>query len=219
MSLLAASRVVRAGLFRNTAPALSSKTGSGIPILWTVTADRPWYIEQAIEYEVMPRDEYGVPAFIPPDISTAIKHTLFVPPQYYPFCKRIAEDTPELKPFMDKLIKGQMTWNNFEEMFYRETRPLKIFRNRFPMPWRTDDEIAHSDMVKWGNKWWQFRMRVIKEYGSKYVFREFVPAVLVGLCACKVWMDMVINNREDMKLFYIEAPECKINWIVPRGDL
>ena len=35
-----------------------------------------------------------------------------VPPQYYPFLKKLGDDTPELKPFMDKLINGEMTFDD-----------------------------------------------------------------------------------------------------------
>lgn len=65
----------------------------------------------------MPRDEFGVPAHIPPEISTTIRHTCpaglwhlktaplrptcflryYIPPQYYPFLKKLGDDTPELK--------------------------------------------------------------------------------------------------------------------------
>ena len=32
-------------------------------------------------WKVMPRDEFGVPAHIPPELSTTIRHTYYVPPQ------------------------------------------------------------------------------------------------------------------------------------------
>jgi hypothetical protein len=63
-------------------------------------------INDSFEFEVMPRDEWGVPAHIPPDLSTQIVHTYQVPPQYFPFLKKIGEDSPHLQPFCDKLIKG-----------------------------------------------------------------------------------------------------------------
>ena len=63
----------------------------------------------------MPRDEFGVPAHIPPEISTTIRHTYYIPPQYYPFLKKLGDDTPELKPWMDKLMNGEMTFDDYEE--------------------------------------------------------------------------------------------------------
>ena len=50
----------------------------------------------------MTRDEWGVPVSIPPELSTTIKHTYYVPPQYYPFLKKLGDDDPDLKPYMDK---------------------------------------------------------------------------------------------------------------------
>ena len=64
----------------------------------------------------MPRDEFGVPATIPPEISTRIRHTYYIPPQYYPFLKKLGDDTPELKPWMDKLMNGEMTFDDYEEL-------------------------------------------------------------------------------------------------------
>merc|ERR1719387_3085649 len=55
-----------------------------------------WDPEMEVEYELMPRDEYGVPAVIPPE--------------FYPWLKKLGDDTPELKPYMDKLINGEMTF-------------------------------------------------------------------------------------------------------------
>merc|ERR1712124_165360 len=96
------------------------------------------------EYEVMPRDEFGVPAHIPPELSTEIKHTYYVPPQYYPFLKKLGDDTPELKPFMDKLINGEMTYDDYEHMFYHFAKPLKIYRSMIPVPYRTAEECKHE---------------------------------------------------------------------------
>lgn len=187
--------------------------------MYMISYDRPFFPEKIIEYEVMPRDEYGVPAHIPPDISTAVQHTYYVPPSYYPFLKKIGDDTPELKPWMDKLIKGQLTFAEYEEMFYRNAKPLKIYRNRIPVPYRTDAEMAKSAEVMWEGKWHSFRARVWGEYITQYVFQDFITSIVIGLFCTQLWMTQVLYTREDMKLFYLEAPEHKINWVVPRGDL
>merc|ERR1719313_2542819 len=77
----------------------------GMPVMFMIDYDR--------------RDEYGVPAVIPPEVSTLIRHTYYVPPQFYPWLKKLGDDTPELKPYMDKLINGEMTFTDYEEMFYK----------------------------------------------------------------------------------------------------
>ena len=102
--------------------------------MYTTVYDKPnWETDLELEWDVMPRDEFGVPAHIPPEISTTIRHTLlrsacdllkaclpswpllfcrflgdllqfaseflryYIPPQYYPFLKKLGDDTPELK--------------------------------------------------------------------------------------------------------------------------
>merc|ERR1719388_230407 len=75
-----------------------------------------WDPEMEVEYELMPRDEYGVPAVIPPEVSNLIRHTYYVPPQFYPWLKKLGDDTPELKPYMDKLINGEMTFTDYEKI-------------------------------------------------------------------------------------------------------
>jgi len=83
----------------------------GTPVLWIVRYDDPtWDAEREHEYELIPRDEFGVPVSLPPEVSTNIRHTYYVPPQYYPFLKKLGDDTPELKPYTDKLMNGQMTF-------------------------------------------------------------------------------------------------------------
>ena len=45
-------------------------------VMWTNVYDKPgWDTDMELEYDVMPRDEFGVPAHIPPEISTTIRHT------------------------------------------------------------------------------------------------------------------------------------------------
>lgn len=189
------------------------------PYLWVITHDKPFYPDRYLEWEIMPRDEFGVPAQIPPDISTLIAHTYYVPPQYYPFIKKIGDDTPELKPWMDKLIKGQLTFADYEEMFYKNAKPLKVYRNRIPLPYRTDEEIKKSAEVLWEGKWLSFRQRVQGEYLTRCTFRDFFVAVLLGLWSTQIWMSQMAVYNDDMRLFYLEAPEHKLNWVVPRGDL
>lgn len=33
-----------------------------------------------------------------------------------------------------------------------------------------------------------------------------------------MWIEQQRGHRISMKLFYLEAPEHKINWVKPRGD-
>merc|ERR1719240_991917 len=119
---------LRAGLrsIASTAPRRTSIHMLGIPmtyvVQWPHGYQEPW---KYLEYEVMPRDEFGVPAHVPPELSTAIKHTYYLPPQYYPFLKKLGDDTPELKPFTDKLINGEMTFEEYEHMFYTFAKPLR----------------------------------------------------------------------------------------------
>lgn len=202
-----------------SAPLLSGTRRPSDPYLFTITHDKPFYGERYLEWEILPRDEFGVPHHIPPDISTVIQHTYFVPPAYYPFIKKIGDDTPELKPWMDKLIKGQLTFADYEEMFYKNAKPLKVYRNRIPLPYRTDEEIKNSAEVMWESKWCSFRQRVQGEYFCRSVFRDFFTAILLGICSTQIWMSHMSVYNDDMRLFYLEAPEHKINWVVPRGDL
>ena len=46
-----------------------------LEVMWTNIYDKPgWDTDLELEYDVMPRDEFGVPAHIPPEISTTIRH-------------------------------------------------------------------------------------------------------------------------------------------------
>lgn len=217
----------------------------------------------------MPRDEYGVPAHIPPDLSTSIQHSYYVPPEYFPFLKKLGDDDPSVKPFTDKCIKGgsfvengifnlgaccpkfgccllfvccvvvwlqdravqfweidvacpqkflrcwigichvrftmmlnrnfyrrvkrysvkhvlselspgELTFAEYEEMFYKSAKPLKIYRNRIPMPYRTEEEVAKSPEVDWEGNWLSFQQRVRSEYLTRYAFRDFMLAVMLG---------------------------------------
>jgi hypothetical protein len=172
-----------------------------------------------LEYEVMPRDEFGVPAHIPPELSTEIKHTYYVPPQYYPFLKKLGEDTPEMKPFMDKLINGEMTFEDYETMFYQFAKPLKIYRNQIPMPYRSAEEVKKTEEVHWEGAWLSFRERVLGDYNGRISSRDFFFAMALGALFGGVYIQRCKQYRKDMKLFYVAAPECKINWVKPRGDL
>mmetsp|Transcript_13764 Transcript_13764/g.20279 ORF Transcript_13764/g.20279 Transcript_13764/m.20279 type:complete len:249 (+) Transcript_13764:3-749(+) len=192
----------------------------GWPVLYQIAYDKPgWNTDLELEYEVMPRDAFGVPAHIPPEVSTTIRHTYYVPPQYYPFLKKLGDDTPELKPYMDKLINGEMTFDDYEEMFYAFAKPLKISRKHIPMPYRTEAEIKNEAVVAWEGAWLSFRQRVMGDYISQHNLRDFIVGMALGLYVAWVFIQQHRQYRIDMKLFYIEAPEHKINWIVPRGDL
>lgn len=191
----------------------------GWPMMWKTQYDKPWYPGRILEWEVMPRDGFGVPAQIPPDLSTIIQHTFYIPPDYYPFLKKLGDDDPNIKPYMDKLIMGELTWANYEEMFYKSAKPLKVYRSRLPMPYRTEAEELKEAEMHWESKWLSYRQRVLAEYMTRFIMRQFITAILVGLWTCQLWMTQVQYYQEDMKLYYIEAPEHKINWVVPRGDL
>ena len=53
-----------------------------------------------------------------------------VPPQYYPFLKKLGDDTPELKPFMDKLINGEMTYDDYEHMSRKSALRGTVVRHK-----------------------------------------------------------------------------------------
>jgi len=188
--------------------------------MFTISFDKPgWNPEMELEYDVMPRDEFGVPAHIPPEVSTTIRHTYHVPPQYYPWLKKLGDDTPELKPYTDKLINGELTFDGYEEMFYAFAKPLKIHRQFIPMPYRTEAEIAKEAEVAWEGAWLSFRQRVYGDYLSQHYLRDFFVGMAAGFFFAWCY---IVNHRQyrvDMKLFYLEAPEHKINWVPPRGDL
>merc|ERR1719210_1836779 len=160
----------------------SSVVNPGMPVMYSIIYDKPgWDPEMELEYDVMPRDEFGVPAHIPPELSTTIRHTYYIPPQYYPFLKKLGDDTPELKPYMDKLINGEMTFDDYEEMFYAFAKPLKIHRPQIAMPYRTAEEVKRSDEVMWEGKWLSFRQRVIGDYLARHYLRDFLGGMGVGL--------------------------------------
>mmetsp|Transcript_4088 Transcript_4088/g.9694 ORF Transcript_4088/g.9694 Transcript_4088/m.9694 type:complete len:235 (-) Transcript_4088:186-890(-) len=192
----------------------------GWPVMYSITYDKPgWDPEMELEYDVMPRDEFGVPAHIPPELSTTIRHTYYVPPQYYPFLKKLGDDTPELKPYMDKLMNGELTFDDYEEMFYLFAKPLKIHRPRIAMPYRTAEEMKKSEEVYWEGAWLSFRQRVLGDYFSRHYLRDMVASLAAGIYLAYIFIEGHRQYRVDMKLFYLEAPEHKINWVVPRGDL
>ncbi|CAG9479296.1 conserved Plasmodium protein, unknown function [Plasmodium vivax] len=194
--------------------------GYGYPMMFIVTYDRPsWQPFWENEYEVIPRDEFGVPASIPPEVSTQIKHTYYVPPQFYTFLKKLGDDTEELKPYMTKLIRGEFTYDDYQEMFYKFAKPLKIFRNKIALPYRTAEEMAREEEMKWESAWYTYRQKMLAEYNVTMCLREFILYMTVGLYFAYLWLDALRQYRLDMKLFYLEAPEHKINWVKPRGDL
>mmetsp|Transcript_15151 Transcript_15151/g.36545 ORF Transcript_15151/g.36545 Transcript_15151/m.36545 type:complete len:223 (+) Transcript_15151:78-746(+) len=192
----------------------------GTPVLWIVRYDDPtWDAEREHEYELIPRDEFGVPVSLPPEVSTNIRHTYYVPPQYYPFLKKLGDDTPELKPYTDKLMNGQMTFFDYEEMFYKFAKPLKVHRSQIPMPYRTEEEIKKTAEVTWEGKWLSYRQRVWGDYQTQHHVRDFMVGMALGTFFSWIGVQHMKQYRVDMKLFYLEAPEHKINWVKPRGDL
>ncbi|VWU50802.1 conserved protein, unknown function [Hepatocystis sp. ex Piliocolobus tephrosceles] len=194
--------------------------GYGYPMMFVVTYDNPsWQPFWDNEYDVIPRDEFGVPASIPPEVSTKIKHTYYIPPQFYTFLKKLGDDTEELKPYMIKLIKGEFTYDDYQEMFYKFAKPLKIYRKKIPLPYRTSEEMTQGEYMVWQSAWYTYRQKVLAEYNVAMHLREFILYMTVGLYFAYLWLDMLRQYRLDMKLFYLEAPEHKINWVKPRGDL
>eukprot|EP00922_Rhytidocystis_sp_ex-Travisia-forbesii_P019099 GHVS01028335.1.p1 GENE.GHVS01028335.1~~GHVS01028335.1.p1 ORF type:complete len:257 (-),score=34.24 GHVS01028335.1:377-1147(-) len=194
--------------------------GPGYPMMFVINYDKPsWQPLWEDENEVMPRDAFGVPAVIPPEVSTRIKHVYHVPPQFYPFLKKLGDDTPSLKAYTDMLIQGKMTFDDYEEMFYKFVKPLKIYRKLIPMPYRTPAEMARSEEVAWEGNWLSFRQKVAQDFFTHMKIREYITGLVVGGVAGWVWVDAHRQYRIDMKLFYLEAPEHKLNWVVPRGDL
>eukprot|EP01068_Selenidium_serpulae_P016872 Selendium_serpulae@DN6331_c4_g1_i4.p2 len=99
--------------------------GPGSPMMYYVSATNPhWQPEWDADHSTMPRDEFGVPASIPPEVASDIRHVYHLPPQFYPALKKWGDDTPELKPFLDSLMNGQMDKEQFEQMFYSFAQPL-----------------------------------------------------------------------------------------------
>ena len=170
-------------------------------------------------FEEIPRDGFGVPAHIPPEIAVQIRHTFAVPPQYYPWLKKLGDDTPQLKPFMDRLIKGELTQDEYEDMFYMFSKPLKIYRSEIPHAHRSQAEIESEDYVKWESAWLAYRQRLRGDLHTRYYLRNLLIGAVLGFYIASVYVEKHVQHRVDMKLFYLEAPEHKINWVKPRGDL
>lgn len=193
---------------------------SGMPSVYHKSWDRDFDIVADEESSSdIPRGYYGTPGHIPPEITQQVKHTLYLPPQYYPWLKKLGEDTPELKPYMDKAIKGDFTYLDFEEMFYEFAKPLKIYRSRIPVPYRTAEEQKKADEIALEMAWHSYRQRVLGYHNTNYRFRDHLLATVWGLFFGYVMSETVKQYRIDMKLYYLEAPEHKINWVKPRGDL
>lgn len=192
----------------------------GMPMLFVMRYDRPtWQPLWEDEHEQIPRDGFGVPAHIPPEVSQDIKHVYHVPPQFYHFLKKLGDDTPALQPYVHKLINGDFTHDDYEEMFYKFAKPLKIYRRQIPMPYRTPEEVTREEEVAWEGAWLSYRQRVLASYNSAMFLRELVFGGLVGIYFAWIFLDEHRQYRLDMKLFYLEAPEHKVNWVKPRGDL
>lgn len=90
----------------------------------------------------------------------------YVPPQYFPFLKKLGDETPSLMPFMEKLINGQFTRLDYEEMFYSFAKPLRVFRRQMIMPYRTVEEMTKSPEVDWEGAWLSYRQRV---FGGMFI--------------------------------------------------
>ncbi|CDR96329.1 hypothetical protein, conserved [Babesia bigemina] len=205
----------------NSYHALKKDIGhTGWPILVATNTTQPmWQSYTWGEHSVIPRDGYGCPGTFPPEVSTKIRHTFRLPPQFYPFLKKLADDTPELKPYMYRLIEGKFTNDDYEEMFYKFAKPLKIYRKLIPKPYRTAEEQAREPEVSWESAWLSYRQRVAAEYNMAINMREYLMGMLIAVFGANLWLQMHKQYRADMRLYYHEAPEHKVNWVVPRGDL
>ena len=104
-------------------------------------------------------------------------------------------------------------------MFYKASKPLQINRKRFPLPYRTEGEEKLTQVVDWESALFSFQQRVWGEYLTAYFMTDFLVSLFFGLWCGQILITQAVYYREDMKLYYVEAPEHKINWIVPRGDL
>ena len=123
--------------------------GPGYPLNWLTTYDTPVDPQTSTDLSAIARDEYNCPMQVPPEVSTTIKFTYYIPPQFFPFLKKLGDDTPGMKPYMDKLIHGNLTFDEYEEMFFKFAKPLKIRRSLISMPYRTPEEQARSEEVAW----------------------------------------------------------------------
>lgn len=54
---------------------------------------------------------------------------------------------------------------------------------------------------------------------SYHVVRDWLVCMCMGATVSYLWVEQQRAHRLSMKLFYLEAPEHKINWVKPRGDL
>lgn len=193
---------------------------TGWPILIASNTTQPmWQCYTWGENSVIPRDGYGCPGSFPPEVTTRIHHTFRLPPQFYPFLKKLGDDTPALKPYMDRLITGKFTNNDYEEMFYKFAKPLSIYRKLIPKPFRTVEEQAREAEVSWESAWLSYRQSVAAEYNVLINMREYLLGMLVGVYVAYLWLQMQRQYRADMRLYYHEAPEHRVKWVVPRGDL
>merc|ERR1711879_580612 len=95
----------------------------------------------------------------------------------------------------------------------------KIHRPFIPLPYRTEEEIAKSDEVAWEGAWLSFRQRVLGDYTTRVYLRDYLFSMFLGWYFAWLYIQGHKQYRVDMKLFYLEAPEHKINWIKPRGEI
>lgn len=138
-------------------------------------------------------------------------------------------------PYMEKLIQGKFTREDYEEMFYYFAKPLKIYRRQVIMPYRSVEEIVKSPEVHWEGAWLSYRQRVAGgntqlsfflksiclpyvEFFTFYIAREWLICMLMASYVSYLWIERCRAYRISCKLFYLEAPEHKINWVRPRGD-
>ena len=73
-------------------------------------------------------------------VSTTIRHTYYMPPQYFTLLQKLGDETEEIKPYTDKLIIGEMTFD--EEMLYAFRKGAEDPSSFNPMLYGTEAEIA-----------------------------------------------------------------------------
>merc|ERR1711924_438995 len=84
---------------------------------------------------------------------------------------------------------GEMTFDDYEEMFYQFSKPLKVYRQRIPMPYRTAEEMKKSDEIMWEGAWLSFRQRVHGDFVTRHYLRDFIAGMALGVYFAWLYID------------------------------
>eukprot|EP01068_Selenidium_serpulae_P016871 Selendium_serpulae@DN6331_c4_g1_i3.p2 len=95
----------------------------------------------------------------------------------------------------------------------------QIHRSELAMPFRSPAEVSKEADVAWESSWLSFRALVNGDMHDQQALRDYLIAFLFSAYFAFVWAQGHKQYRRDLKLFYLEAPEHKINWVPARGDL